>query len=575
MSGGKETPRQKMIGMMYLVLTALLALNVSKAILDAFVAIEENTQKAALTNYERGKNAKDQIVAEKAGDASNIEKLKKIDYCLTIIDKIDKSTESMIKEIDAIKLDILTKSGEEVTKTVMNDKEVIYWKKGEKCIPARLNLMAVNGKDQYDVPMHEIIGEDLKTPTGSGLKLWNNYNKFRLDITGLMSTWEFGGQKFGFKPKAINKFKDNADLTKQIDAMFAKAGASVNKDDKEAIAQVYAELTKNERVDSGEETGLHWIGKTFDHSPIVAAIASLTAMQQEVLGARASAIALVKSKVSTGEYSFNKIMALAYGPVSVNANEDFEVKVMMAAYDSDNNPEVPGASEIKDGVAIVKGKGSGSEVNMSGTVSIRKKDGSKKTENWSTTVRVMKPEGTVSLPDMNMVYRGYDNKVVGVASGYESTSLSGNGIALSKSGAFYIGKPGPGKTCTISISGKSGDKSANLGTFTFRVSGLPPATVSFAGIGNGDSAPLSTIKAGTRLFAGYPPEIPLNVKFNVTAWTMTVQGAPRPISGSGNTLSGEAIALLKQARPNSTVSFMTTVTGGGMSRKGACVVGVK
>ena len=40
MAGGKETPRQKMIGMMYLVLTALLALNVSKQILDAFVAIE-------------------------------------------------------------------------------------------------------------------------------------------------------------------------------------------------------------------------------------------------------------------------------------------------------------------------------------------------------------------------------------------------------------------------------------------------------------------------------------------------------------------------------------------------------
>ena len=44
MAGGKETPRQKMIGMMYLVLTALLALNVSKSILDAFVAIEENIQ---------------------------------------------------------------------------------------------------------------------------------------------------------------------------------------------------------------------------------------------------------------------------------------------------------------------------------------------------------------------------------------------------------------------------------------------------------------------------------------------------------------------------------------------------
>jgi gliding motility-associated protein GldM len=42
MAHGKETPRQKMIGMMYLVLTALLALNVSKDILDAFVLVDES-----------------------------------------------------------------------------------------------------------------------------------------------------------------------------------------------------------------------------------------------------------------------------------------------------------------------------------------------------------------------------------------------------------------------------------------------------------------------------------------------------------------------------------------------------
>jgi hypothetical protein len=54
MAGAKETPRQKMIGMMYLVLTALLALNVSKTILDAFVAIEENIQVASSNEYLRG-----------------------------------------------------------------------------------------------------------------------------------------------------------------------------------------------------------------------------------------------------------------------------------------------------------------------------------------------------------------------------------------------------------------------------------------------------------------------------------------------------------------------------------------
>ncbi|MDW8335319.1 MAG: gliding motility protein GldM, partial [Bacteroidia bacterium] len=41
MATGKLTPRQKMINMMYLVLTALLALNVSKEVLDAFIVVNE------------------------------------------------------------------------------------------------------------------------------------------------------------------------------------------------------------------------------------------------------------------------------------------------------------------------------------------------------------------------------------------------------------------------------------------------------------------------------------------------------------------------------------------------------
>ena len=44
MASAKDTPRQKMIGMMYLVLTALLALNVSKDILDAFIVVNKGLE---------------------------------------------------------------------------------------------------------------------------------------------------------------------------------------------------------------------------------------------------------------------------------------------------------------------------------------------------------------------------------------------------------------------------------------------------------------------------------------------------------------------------------------------------
>ena len=49
MAGYKETPRQKMIGMMYLVYTALLAMNVSKDILDAFDTVNTGVQTTNIT----------------------------------------------------------------------------------------------------------------------------------------------------------------------------------------------------------------------------------------------------------------------------------------------------------------------------------------------------------------------------------------------------------------------------------------------------------------------------------------------------------------------------------------------
>ena len=53
MAGGKETPRQKMIGMMYLVLTALLALNVSSTVIDKFIFLNASLERANREAEER------------------------------------------------------------------------------------------------------------------------------------------------------------------------------------------------------------------------------------------------------------------------------------------------------------------------------------------------------------------------------------------------------------------------------------------------------------------------------------------------------------------------------------------
>jgi len=580
MSGGKETPRQKMIGMMYLVLTALLALNVSKSILDAFVAIEENTQKANIVQYDRGTGFMSDVASEKGStknDAENKAKLEKLNYVLNQMDLIDKEAAKMIQSIDKIKLDILEKSGENIT-VKDKDEEFIVWTKTDSkqgALPQRMHLMAVQAKDQYDVPMHEIIGEDIKNPTGSGKTLWDDFNNYRNKIVELTGSYKWGGKDFTVKPKNISEFKDNADLSKKVAKMIDASKGNL-KEDRQVLIDLYMGMTKLEKGEVHGVEGVHWIGATFDHSPLVAAVASLSSMQQDVLAARALALAHWKSKVSTGEYSFNKIMPLAYGPMVANSGDDVELQVMMAAFDSDNQPKVTvegyeGATVEYpgNGQGLVKLKAGGGTMSLSGTVSIKNKSGVAKTEKWEHEIIIMKPSGAIELPEMNMLYRGYPNRVEATASGYDQTRLSASGASLTKSGTGWIAKPtGRGREAYLTVSGvnTATGKSVSLKKVKYRVSALPPPELYWGGAVSGTKAN----KRSTKLFAKYPPSIPLNATFKVVSWECTIPGAPgRPPTGSGSNISS-ATSLIMQARPGMTVSFIATVIGpDGIRRKKA------
>ena len=571
MAGGKETPRQKMIGMMYLVLTALLALNVSKAILDAFVAIEENTQKANIVLHDKGTASFADVTAELAStkdDAENKQKREKLKYVIGRMEEIDKISAKMIQDIDELKVEIMKESGEDVSTVKNKDEATIIWTnvdKSKPVLPRRMHLMAVQAKDQYDVPMHVIIGEDIKNPTGKGKKLWDDYNKYRADIVKLCGTYDWGGKKFNIEPKAINEFADNTDLTNKVTKMVDDSKANL-KEDRGALIELYMMLTKQEKGKVHDIDGVHWMGATFDHSPLVAAVASLSAMQQDILAARAYALAHWKSKVSTGEYSFNKIMPLAYGPSVANSGDDLELQVMMAAFDSDNQPKVTvdgmEGAEVTypgNGQGIVKVKAGGTTMKLTGTVSIKNKSGVAKTEKWEKEVIIMKPAGSIELPELNVLYRGYPNKANATASGYDQTILSGSGASVSKSGDGYIVSPtGRGREAFLTVSGKStaSGQTVQLKKVKYRVSNLPDPEIYWGAAKNGTKGS----KAETKLFAKYPPEIPLSASFNITSWECSVPGAARPVMGTGSNISA-ASGLIRAAPAGSQISFICKVVG--------------
>lgn len=566
MAGGKETPRQKMIGMMYLVLTALLALNVSKSILDAFVAIEENIQKANETEFYRGNEKRDGL-KETAQDKSEADRAAKAARLLLTVDKIDEMTAKRIKFIDELKKEILTASGEDV-KTIGPGHIILKDYDAKWALrPAKMDLDKVAGKDKYDDAMRIMIGEatDIKKPTGKGMELWKSFNDYRSELCEAIARYSSsdGEVKYSFKSPRINKFADQKDLMKQIDDAIAKS--NVSQDDKEAIKKIYANLTKEEFSTVHDMPNVHWIGKTFDHSPAVAAIASLSSLQKDILTARADAVALIRLRVGGGEYSFNKIMALAYGPELANSGDEIELQVLMAAYDSDKQPVVTyGGSTVQD---VKEGKGhirtrasGGSEMTLSGDITIRNKSGVPKTMPWQKTIKIMKPSGTVSLPELNVLYRGYANKVEAVASGYDQTILSGSGVSLTKSGSGWIANPGAGRDCSITVSGKSSvtNKTVSLGSFQFRISRLPDPELYFGAAKSGENAS----KAETRLFAKYPPEIPLNATFSILNWELAVPGNPMaPPRGPGGQLTPAASSLLRQVKPGTVIGIMTDVRG--------------
>jgi len=78
MAGGKLSPRQKMINMMYLVLTALLALNVSAEILNAFKTVNGSIDNSNAMIDTKNEKVKKGLEAEKKNQPEKVEELLKI-----------------------------------------------------------------------------------------------------------------------------------------------------------------------------------------------------------------------------------------------------------------------------------------------------------------------------------------------------------------------------------------------------------------------------------------------------------------------------------------------------------------
>ncbi len=113
MAAEKLSARQKMIGMMYLVLTALLALQVSSGVLEKFVLINKILEQGI--NSKARENAKKvekiQAAVREMGNRRN--DMKVLDVALDI----EKETKQVISYVDGLKNKLIASSGGKIPKT--------------------------------------------------------------------------------------------------------------------------------------------------------------------------------------------------------------------------------------------------------------------------------------------------------------------------------------------------------------------------------------------------------------------------------------------------------------------------
>jgi len=473
MSGGKETPRQKMIGMMYLVLTALLALNVSKEILNSFILINDSL---VITNKNFASKNESQYDAFKAALLNDQKKVQKwYDDAMevkgtasSLVDHIEDLKQYLIMRTDG--LDSNEVRG--LLEKVANASNDIERETAQAVVDSVFSLRNVNSKDNYDIATNIMIGGDegkLKEGPHTASELVQKLSQYRDDLIGKVDP------KKGQSIIDALKINFNTDTTIRVS-------------------------------DSEFES---WALANFYHIPLAAVVTNLSKIQTDVRNAESDVVKYLFREVDASDFKFDTLAAKIIAPNLVFHGDEYVAEIFVAAFSTTQNPqvligkvdtsinEIVGAvdttSVIVDrgvGTYTVKATREGSQ-KYSGIIKVKAPSGQYLKYPFEGEYMVMKSGVVVSPTKMNVLYRGVKNpisiSVPGVAPELVKPTLQGGSLSPdSKEGkGNYIAEVKGGSTAKVIVSAEVDGKQRKMGEFEFRVKDVPPPVATIAGIEEG------------------------------------------------------------------------------------------
>lgn len=578
MAGGKETPRQKMIGMMYLVLTALLALNVSKEIINAFVTLNNNIESGnKLIN-----SSNDQLLGSFGRKIISLKSEGGSEKEIARLEKYQKQAVNVRLRTQGLSNFYVQEAADMISKVEAHPEGGDWFEADPEMDPLGdndsewlklKNLHDINAKDNYDVPTYEFIGGNISSPKARGLAIVDSLHTYRDFLISTLANYPKNEDKpeegsWSYEPVDIRPPLDGQ--WSEVDGELKEAFANCNPEDTSSLVKIYKMITLPEKFENhGEE--IPYISGQFDHAPLVAAVAVFTSLRSKLLQAESIALGILANKVEVATFNFNKIEPLAFsGSSYINQGDSLGMRVMIAAYDStapmklqywvNDSTRSPDGMKTYEGDAdkplVLPGDQTG-DFTIYGDIEVEIK-GSKEWKPWKYTYKVGKPGAAIALPEMLTLYKGYENKVKVSASGYppDAISASCSGCAsFSKSGEFYIAKPvlTSNSPVTVSVSARTEDGgSVGIAKEQLSVTDFPVPTVLLAGSVSGSKLTRRQINGGRKVLLKLVGS-PLKASFTVNSFSVIIGN--KKVKCSGSSLSNEAMALVGRMQPGQTLSI--------------------
>jgi gliding motility-associated protein GldM len=535
MARPKETPRQKMIGMMYLVLMAMLALNVSKDVLDAFVLVDEGltvttenfAQKNAVYYQEFDRAAAENPVKAGPWQQKALEVKRRADELHNYIQELKVE---IVKYADGEDADAVEGNEVHSAKIRRND---------DKDKPAEIMIGPDEGGKANDL---KVAIEELREYL---LTLVSEENEsVRESIESSLNTEDHldpAGEKHSWQ----QAFFAHNPLVAVI-ALMSKLQSDVRNAESETLNYLYSQ------IDAG----------SFKFNLIEPVI--IPKSNHVIRGNEFVASVFMAAFDTTQEPT------VYIGEYDSTIADDGTIEYSMVGQRGRDYDTVP----VTGGKGVYKVKtASLGEKKWGGIISLKRMDGSFTNKPFTSSYLVAEPALVVSPTEMNVFYLAVDNPVEISVPGYPANSIraSINNGRITGSGTRYTVLPTREGSANVSVSVLVDGQRKSMGSKPFRVEKVPDPFPTVAGKRAG-TIRRSDVLAEIGLKAEMPEWFKFGgVSYKITSYEFTavVGGFDKVIQVSNDQFPSEVRQVIRsQVRANSRIYFndITAVGPDGSTR---------